>query len=86
MKKVSVVVLVYNVAEYLNKCLDSLINQDYDDYEIVIINDGSTDDSLSIINEYKKKYPKLFRVFSIKNGGRSNARNYGIRKRNARTS
>lgn len=80
MKKVSVVVLVYNVSMYLKKCLNSLVNQTYKDYEIVIVNDGSTDSSLEILEEYKEEYPGLFKIYSIKNGGRSNARNYGISK------
>lgn len=52
--KLSIIVPVYNVFEYLEECLDSLINQNYDDYEIIAVNDGSTDDSLKILKRYQK--------------------------------
>ena len=80
MKKVSMIVLVYNVEKYLEKCLDSLVNQTYKDKEIIIVNDGSTDNSIDILNSYQKKYPEMIKIYSIPNGGRSNARNYGISK------
>ena len=82
MKKVSVIVPVYNVEHYLSKCLDSLVNQTIDDYEIIIVNDGSPDDSQSIIDEYQKKYPDLIKSFIKENGGLSDARNYGMEKAN----
>ena len=77
--KVSVIVPVYNTEKYLRKCLDSLVNQDFSDYEIVIVNDGSTDSSESIINEYVSKYD-FIKSFTKANGGLSSARNYGIDK------
>ena len=80
MTKVSVIVPVYNVEKYLRKCLDSLINQDFKDYEIIIVNDGSPDNSEDIISEYKEKYPKLIKAFKKENGGLSSARNYGLEK------
>ena len=80
MEKVSMVVLVYNVGKYLEKCLDSLVNQTYQEKEIVVVNDGSTDNSLEILNKYKEEYPNILTIYSIPNGGRSNARNYGISK------
>ncbi len=80
MKKVSIVVLVYNVEKYIEKCMDSLVNQSYDDYKIIIINDGSNDSSLEKLQNYQKQYPELVYIYTIKNGGRSNARNYGISK------
>ena len=55
MPKVSVIVPVYNVEEYLPKCLDSLINQTLSDIEIIVVNDGSHDNSQNIIDKYKKK-------------------------------
>jgi len=81
MKKVSIVVTVYNTSKYLRKCLDSLVNQTYKDFEIIIINDGSTDNSLDIIMDYKNKY-EFITVYTTKNGGRAKARNYGISKVN----
>lgn len=78
--KLSIIVPVYNVEEFLEECLDSLINQDYSNYEIIAINDGSKDNSLKILKKYEKKYPKLIKVYDKENGGLSSARNYGIKK------
>ena len=75
--KVSVIVPVYNVEKYLNRCLDSLVNQDFDDYEIIVVNDGSPDNSQEIIDEYKKKY-SCIKAFKKENGGISSARNLGL--------
>lgn len=58
MPKVSVIVPVYNTEKYLNKCFSSLASQTLEDIQIIIINDGSTDDSKKIINEFCKKYPR----------------------------
>lgn len=77
--KVSVIVPVYNTEEYLRKCLDSLVNQDFSSYEVIIVNDGSTDNSIKVIDEYVRKYD-FVKAFSKKNGGLSSARNYGIEK------
>ena len=57
--KISVVVPVYNTSKYLRKCLDSLVNQTFKDIEIICVNDGSTDSSLSILQEYKAKYNSI---------------------------
>lgn len=78
MPKVSVVVPVYNVEKYLAKCLDSLVNQTLEDIEIIVVNDGSTDNSKSIIEEYSSKYPKKVFPFDKENGGLSDARNFGL--------
>lgn len=78
--KVSVIVPVYNVAHYLARCLDSLISQTLSDLEIVIVDDGSTDDSAKIIADYAQRYGDKIRVFSKENGGQGSARNLGIRK------
>ena len=75
--KVSVIVPVYNVEQYLEKCLDSLVNQTLDDIEIIIINDGSTDNSQKIINKYSKKY-KNIKSYIQKNQGQAVARNIGL--------
>ena len=78
MKKVSVVVPVYNVEHYLRKCLDSLVNQTLENIEIVVVNDGSKDDSQKIIEEFQQKYPDKIVSFQKENGGLSDARNFGI--------
>lgn len=77
MIKVSVIVPVYNVENYLEKCLNSLMNQTLEDIEIIIVNDGSTDESQQIIDEYVKKSCKV-RAFIKENGGLSDARNFGL--------
>ena len=74
MPLISVIVPVYNVEKYLRKCLDSLVNQTFTDYEVVLVNDGSTDNSQSIIDEYQSKYPCI-KSFKKENGGMSSARN-----------
>ena len=77
--KVSVIVPVYNVELYLEKCLDSLVNQTLKEIEIIVVNDGSPDNSQEIIDKYAKEY-KNIKAYKKKNGGLSDARNYGIKK------
>lgn len=79
MAKLTVVVAIYNVEDYLDKCLDSLANQSNKDYEVWCINDGSTDNSRNIILKYTNKHT-IFKLFDKENGGLSDARNYGIEK------
>ncbi len=76
-KKISIVVPVYNGEKYISKCLDSLINQSYKNIEIIIINDGSSDNTEKICNKYKEIDSRI-KVISIENGGVSKARNIGI--------
>ncbi len=76
--KVSVIVPVYNVENYLTKCLDSLVNQSLTDIEIIVVNDESKDDSEKIIQEFAQKYPGKIKAFTKENGGLSDARNFGI--------
>lgn len=80
MKKISIIIPVYNTEKYLKKCLNSVINQTYQNIEIIIVNDGSPDNSDKIIRDFQKKYPDKIRAFNKKNGGLSDARNYGIKK------
>jgi len=75
--KVSVIIPVYNVEKYLHKCLDSVINQSLSDIEIILVDDGSTDESGVICDEYSKRDRRI-RVIHKKNGGLSDARNAGI--------
>ena len=77
--KVSVVVPIYNTSKYLPKCLDSIIDQSYQNLEIILIDDGSTDDSGKIADDYAKK-DKRIKVFHQKNAGQSAARNLGLEK------
>ena len=77
--KVSVIVPVYNVEKYLKKCLDSLVNQTLKDIEIICVNDGSTDNSLQILQEYANTHPNIV-IVDQENQGVSLARNNGIKK------
>lgn len=80
MKKVSIIVPVYNTRKYLPRCLEALVNQPISDYEILLINDGSTDDSQTLLMEYQKSYPEKVRVINKENGGQATARNLGIKE------
>ena len=74
---ISIIVPVYNVEEYLKQCLDSILEQTFSDYEVILVNDGSTDNSGLICQEYAEKDSRI-RYFEKENGGLSDARNYGI--------
>lgn len=79
MKKLSIIIAIYNVEDYLIKCLDSLFNQTIKEgYEIICVNDSSTDKSRDIILEYVKK-DKRFKLLDKENGGLSDARNFGLK-------
>lgn len=73
---ISIILPVYNVEDYLRECLESLLAQTYKNFELIIINDGSTDNSLSIINEYENKFEQI-KIITQKNKGLSEARNAG---------
>lgn len=77
--KVSIIVPIYNVEQYLRTCLDSVVAQLYSDIELLLINDGSTDNSVEISREYESNYP-FVRLINKENGGLSDARNTGIRE------
>ncbi|WP_314991060.1 glycosyltransferase [uncultured Gemella sp.] len=76
--KVSVVVPVYNVEKYLKRCLDSIVNQTYKNIEIILVNDGSKDNSRDICEEYEKNYENVSLIDQA-NGGLSAARNTGLK-------
>lgn len=75
--KISVVIPIYNVADYLPKCLDSILLQTYGNWEIIAVNDGSTDNSLEVLQNYAKR-DKRIKIISQKNQGVSAARNTGL--------
>lgn len=83
MAKVSVIVPVYNVEKYIRKCLDSLVNQTLKEIDIILVDDGSTDSSASIIKEYEDKYENI-KYYKKDNGGLSDARNYGMQYANGK--
>lgn len=76
-EKVSVIVPVYNAEKYLHRCVQSILNQSYEHWEAIFVNDGSTDSSLSILQEYAKSDHR-FTIINKSNGGVSSARNAGL--------
>ena len=79
MVALSIVVPVYNTEKYLNKCLDSILAQSIDNYEVIVINDGSKDSSEQILKEYEARYPDIIKVIHQENHGIGYTRNVGIR-------
>lgn len=80
--KVSIIIPVYGVEKYISKCLESLVNQTLNDIEIIVVNDGTKDNSQKIIDKYVKKYPDKVKSFIKENGGQGSARNYGLKQAN----
>lgn len=78
-KKISIIVPIYNTEKYLKRCLDSIINQEYKNIEIILVNDGSNDGSLKICNMYKEKDKRII-VIDKEHSGVSDIRNIGIKK------
>ncbi|MGN1321130.1 MAG: glycosyltransferase family 2 protein, partial [Methanosphaera sp.] len=78
MVEISVIIPVFNSEEFLNKCLDSLLNQSFTDIEIICVDDGSTDNSLKILKSYANKDDRV-RVFTQENNGAGAARNLGLK-------
>lgn len=74
---ISIIIPAYNAEKYIGKCIDSILEQDFQDFEILVVNDGSSDTTMDILNSYNE--PRLF-VFSKENGGVSSARNLAISK------
>ena len=81
---ISVIVPIYNVENYIRQCFDSLLHQTYQKFEVLMINDGSPDNSASICQEYAARDSR-FRYFEKENGGVSSARNLGIERSGGRT-
>lgn len=79
MTKISVIIPVYNIEKYISKCIDSILCQNFEGIEIILVNDGSTDNSFEILEKYRKKYPDIIKVINKKNGGQGSARNEGIK-------
>ncbi len=79
-KLISVIVPAYNVENYIRRCLDSLVSQTYENLEIIVVNDGSTDRTGEIIEEYTERYPDKVMLYTRENQGQAEARNFGISK------
>ena len=75
--KLSIIVPIYNVRNFLHKCINSILNQTYKDYELILVDDGSSDGSSLICDDYKERDERIC-VFHKENGGLSDARNYGL--------
>lgn len=84
MKKVTLIVPVYNSEEYIGKCLESILKQTYQDFEIMVVNDGSIDNSQKVINYYKENFPDKIITIEQKNKGVSKTRNESIKKANGK--
>ena len=80
MSKISIIVPVYNSSKTIERCLNSLVNQTIKDIEIIIVNDGSTDNTETIIKEYEKNYKDIIKYYFKENEGVAKARNFGIEK------
>lgn len=80
MEKISVIVPAYNAEKTIGKCLDTLVNQTYNNMEIIVINDGSKDNTLKIIKSYQKQYPEKIVIISRENKGIGYSRNEAIKK------
>lgn len=78
--KISIIVPVYGVEKYIDKCLNSLVKQTLQDIELIVVNDGTKDNSQKIIDKYVKKYPNKVKSFIKENGGQGSARNFGLTK------
>jgi glycosyltransferase involved in cell wall biosynthesis len=76
---VSIIIPIYNVDNYIEECLQSVLKQTYTQYEVVLVNDGSTDKSASICEAFIKQHPQNFKLIHKKNGGLSDARNVGVK-------
>lgn len=78
MPKISIIIPVYNAIEYLEKCLESILVQEFGEIEVILVNDGSTDSTEEIIDRYINKYPNVVKKVNKENGGQGSARNVGL--------
>ena len=76
---VSIIVPVYNCQQFLDRCIKSILNQSYKNIEVIVVNDGSSDNSLSIAESFAQDDSRM-KVFTKENGGPSSSRNYGLNK------
>lgn len=78
MEKVSIIVPIYNAEKFIKKCIESILNQSYKNLELILVNDGSKDNSSKIINQYKNN--KRVNIFTQKNHGAAYTRNFGLKQ------
>ena len=84
MEKVTLIIPVYNSEKYIGRCIDSILEQTYTNFKIMIVNDGSTDKSQEIINSYKEKYPDKIISIEQSNKGVAITRNESIKRANSK--
>lgn len=77
---ISILVPIYNVEKYLSRCIESVLSQNFTDYELILVNDGSTDKSGKICDKYNSKYPEKIKLIHKENGGHNSARLVGFKK------
>ena len=80
MSKISIIIPIYNAERYVLDCLKSIENQTFKDFEVILVDDGSEDNTVRVCNEYIKKSEMNIKLYKKKNGGPSSARNYGLTK------
>lgn len=78
MVEVSIVIPIFNAENYIDQCMASIMNQTMNDYEVILIDDGSTDGSRQVAEGWKERYPSIVRVYSQQNAGQGDARNKGV--------
>lgn len=78
MKDISIIIPVYNAENFIAECLNSILKNDFDNIEIIAINDGSVDKSFEILDDFRSRYPEKIRIFNQENQGVANSRNKGI--------
>ena len=83
MTKASIIIPVFNSENTLRRCLESILNKTYKEYEVILINDGSTDNSQKLLDEYVKKYPNKIKSYTQVNSGAATARNKGLKLSNS---
>ena len=79
-KRITIIVPVYNAGANIEHCVQSILKQTFKDFVVLLINDGSTDDSLKRINEYQTKYPDIFKVLTHENKGVVETRHRGLKE------
>lgn len=82
--KISFIIPAYNSEKYLDNCIDSIIKQNLNSFEVIIVNDGSNDNTLDVANKIQQKYPSIIKLYSKKNGGAASARNFGLKNCNGK--
>ena len=74
---ISIIIPIYNAEKYISRCISSILDSSYKNFEIICVNDGSTDNTIELLNEFSKKDNRV-KVYTKKNGGSASARNYGL--------